>query len=627
MASVTAKKGSFSVRAHVGDFKTLLAFNLASKSDTKNLAGFTMQVEPQGKSPFFILNELQFKTPGDHAQDGAEPARSSINAPIHKFRWVHVPGSFHQGMAPFIGPYTYTVTPRFFDNKQSMMALDPANSVSVTVNVAPFAKGDMELGFTRGWVQSQAFVNHFGQKGLIRPKGNALQFDTSVVAGQNAKGEQFTFVQEFTWSGFTAREKIFAILNAVLADSSLHLDMFAYDLNEPDVVNILLQLAKAGRMRIILDNASLHHNSGLTKPEDQLEKLFNAQAKAPAEIKRGKFGRFAHDKVLIVSKGAGSSTASRVLTGSTNFSVTGMYVNSNHIVVFNDANVATQYLKVFNESWADGVSEAFQNSALAAGPFPINSPNLPRAEITFSPHQPAEVTTILNGMIQRIQQEKTVGSVIGSVLFAVMQIDDKSLDTTPANAAKVKVKKADQNPLFTVLNNLHAEEDIFSYGISDSPGGIFLYKPGQATGVLVTGKPGASLLPPPFNQVPLVAGHQIHHKFVVCGFNGENPVVYCGSSNLANGGEHVNGDNLLAIHDGDVATAFAIEAVALVDHFNFLDSAAQKAKAAKLKPPAPTANLHQAAIDAGWFLSTTDAWAAPFYNPKDLHSMDRQLFG
>jgi hypothetical protein len=99
-----------------------------------------------------------------------------------------------------------------------------------------------------------------------------------------------------------------------------------------------------------------------------------------------------------------------------------------------------------------------------------------------------------------------------------------------------------------------------------------LYPVGKTTGVLVTGKPVNTQLPPPFDQVRNIGGvgHQIHHKFVVCGFNGPDPVVYCGSSNLALGGEQQNGDNLLAIHDGDVATVFALEALALVDHFNTL---------------------------------------------------------
>src|SRR5262249_2305150 len=41
------------------------------------------------------------------------------------------------------------------------------------------------------------------------------------------------------------------------------------------------------------------------------------------------------------------------------------------------------------------------------------------------------------------------------------------------------------------------------------------------------------------------------------------------------GGEQ-NGDDLLAIHDGDVATVFALEALALVDHFHFLNLSARQ---------------------------------------------------
>jgi hypothetical protein len=89
--------------------------------------------------------------------------------------------------------------------------------------------------------------------------------------------------------------------------------------------------------------------------------------------------------------------------------------------------------------------------------------------------------------------------------------------------------------------------------------------------------------PPPFDQVPSPPGHEIHDKLVVCGLNGQDPVVYCGSSNLASGGEAANGDSLLAIHDADVATAFAIEGPGLVDHYNFLDRMADPKKAAPKK--------------------------------------------
>lgn len=97
-------------------------------------------------------------------------------------------------------------------------------------------------------------------------------------------------------------------------------------------------------------------------------------------------------------------------------------------------------------------------------------------------------------------------------------------------------------------------------------------------------------LPAPFDQVPSLPGHEIHDKFVVCGLNGNDPVVYCGSSNLASGGEAENGDNLLAIHDADVATAFAIEALGLVDHYSFLDRMANPKKPKAPKPKAPKQN-------------------------------------
>ncbi len=606
MSSVTNNKGSFSLTAHRGDAKTLLAFNLDKKS-TKNLAGFTIQCQPDGQPGFFVQNELRFETPGDHAQDPKEPATSSINAPIHKFRWVHVPGSVHQGIKPFLGKYTYTVTPRYFDGNQSLQPIDPTLGVSVDVDVVQFEKDGIELGFTRGFTQSQAFVHHFGLKAAIRPKAKELLFDTSQESGVNAAGEHFTFQDEYEWLGFTAREKIFGILNEVLADKTLHLDMFAYDLNEPDVLQILLKLAAQGRIRIILDNATLHHDTKSPKPEDQFEALFTKAAKEGAGILRGMYDRFAHDKVLIVSNAGGPV---KVLTGSTNFSVTGIYVNANHVIVFNDPKVAATYSQVFEQVWKDEAKRGtFQKTDLAGKEFSFSSKATPQTDITFAPHPAAFAQTVLTDLTDRVAKEGKKGKTTGSVLFAVMQMDKGT------------------GPVLPALAKLHTDETIFSFGISDSPNGIFLYKPGTKTGVLVTGKPVSTRLPPPFDQVPGVGiGHQVHHKFVVCGFNGDDPVVYCGSSNLASGGEESNGDNLLAIHDGDVATAFAIEALALVDHFNFLDRFAKAPDAPKDAKTNPPALKQQAAATAGWFLSTTDKWVAPYFDSSDLHFMDRQIF-
>ncbi|MDB5875739.1 MAG: hypothetical protein JWQ07_5181, partial [Ramlibacter sp.] len=242
MSSTTAKNGTFSVIAYRGDAKTLLAFNFADKKSTRNLAGFTIHCQPKGQDGFFIQNNLRFETPADHAQDPKEPATSSINAPIHKFRWLHIPGSIH-GIKPFLGEYTYTVTPRFFENK-SLQPLDPKLSAAVTILVDGFEKKGLELGFTRGFTQSQAFVRHFGLKAKIKPSDAELVFDTSQQSGVNAQGEKFTFRDEYEWLGFTARSKVFDLLNEVLQKPNLSVDVFAYDLNEPDVIDLMLKLGK-----------------------------------------------------------------------------------------------------------------------------------------------------------------------------------------------------------------------------------------------------------------------------------------------------------------------------------------------------------------------------------------------
>jgi hypothetical protein len=607
MSMVQTKNDVVAVTAYPGDAKTLLAFDLVTDAARTGLGGFTIQVQPPGEDPYYVDNHLRLAPSPAHAQIATESPFSTVNAPIHKFRWVHVPGT------PTFGAYTYVVTPRYFTSDGALKPLEASTSVSVSVQVGPFVKGALTLSFTRGYVQSQAFVRHFGDTAQIRPAGDDLIYDTASTARTNGQGATFTYADEYQWLGFTARQRIFDILHEVQADPSLKLDVFAYDLNEPDVVDLLFKLGSAGQARIILDNATLHHRASAPKPEDVFETDFASHAAGESAIKRGKFGRFAHDKVFIVSDQDGPRS---VLTGSTNFSVTGLYVNANHVLVFDDRQVAATYADVFDEAWTTDVKASpFTQSELASKAFSFGGQGeaVPPTSVTFSPHQASFAGEILNGLVDRINAEATVASpAVGTVFFAVMELNGKT-----------------ENPVYTALNNVHTDGNTFSFGISDAPQGISLYPIGQKTGVLVTGKPGATVLPPPFNQVPTIAGHEIHHKFVVCGFNGEDPVVYCGSSNLALGGEQHNGDNLLAIHDADVVTAFTIEALELVDHYNFLDSLSKKATMAPAATPAPTvpADKQQASAAAGWFLGTTDQWTEKYFDPNDLHSVDRQLFG
>ena len=74
-------------------------------------------------------------------------------------------------------------------------------------------------------------------------------------------------------------------------------------------------------------------------------------------------------------------------------------------------------------------------------------------------------------------------------------------------------------------------------------------------------------VPEPFKAEWLgQSGQVIHRKFVVCDFDGKRPLVFCGSSNLAAGGEKSNGDNLITMYNLDVTTRYAVKAIRLHDH-------------------------------------------------------------
>jgi hypothetical protein len=582
-------KNGVSVRAYQGDAMTLLAFDL-DQAKTPNFTGFTIRITPGPRASYFMTNLLTY--PADIRKKNKikpEDANSTLFAPIQKFRWVHVPATFHV-TKPFYGPYKYEVTPRYMVD-DLLQPLDDSLTVAVTIEVSPYQSGDFQIGFARGFVASQAYTNHFGNNSKVRPNKKDLIFDIKAKSGSAKRKkngqdviEDYTFEDQHIWLGWQARARAMEFLDETLADPTLALDVFAFDLDEPIVCGKLLQLAKEGRLRILLDNSKGHvgaDKAGNVMFEDQFETSFRAQAVAPSEILRGRFQALAHSKVFLQKKKA-TNAAVKVLTGSTNFSTNGFYINANHIIIFSNKNVAKVYADVFDASFSADKMRNFKNLNLAKDDHSFTQSQTPKMTIRFSPHTEEVATDFFKTISDRIKAAKT------DVLFAIMKDDSGS---SILDAIKFVRENA---------------QDIFSYGITDTTTTITLYKPHTKRGVLVAGKGGAHILPPPFNKESPVPGIAIHHKFVVVDFKGKNPVVYCGSSNLAFTPEQKNGDNLIEIRDRDAVTVFAIEAIRLVDHFAFRDR----------KDNPKEINLHNG-DDPSWFES--------YYDPEDLHLLEREI--
>jgi phosphatidylserine/phosphatidylglycerophosphate/cardiolipin synthase-like enzyme len=572
-----SSKDGFSFKVYRGAQMTLLTMDLAQQPAAGTFAGFTLEYTGPGMPRTPIKNLLNFA--------GTDAITSSIDSPIQAFKWVHFPGSYSQNPTPF-GNWDYHATPRLFDANKKLLPLDAAKTVTVTIPVGDFSKGDVEIGFTRAFLKSQAYASHYGANTRLQPAGDWL-FDMTKKAGTK-DGHDFTYEQMYAWLGYTARGQIYETLDEALHDNAVEVEMFAYDFKDPGVAQRCLDLAAAGRIRIILDNATLHRTQAgkPTTEEDDFEVRFKAAAAASAEIFRCRFDRYSHCKIIILKK---NGAAFRVLTGSTNFAITGLCVNANHVILFDRPNVAQYYSDVFNNVWQVGKAAPFRTTDFSTKPKKFTGTGFPSTEINFSPHTDTRAAEVLDEITALIQKPSTK-----SVLFAVMEMGDTSTGT-----------------LIRALRDLHKNDSIYTYGVTDnSSGDISLYKPGRKNGLLIDASQARRELPPPFKAEASLPGHAIHHKFVITNFNRSTARVWCGSSNLALGGETQNGDNLICIKDQDVATAFAIEAMRLTDHYNF-----RSVREPDIGPP----NQKPMKLD------DTGAWVNKFFDPNDIRYVERKV--
>jgi phosphatidylserine/phosphatidylglycerophosphate/cardiolipin synthase-like enzyme len=551
--STTVSKDGLTLTVYPGDGAALLGFSLDKNAlQNKNLAGFAIQCIPPTGHPYYLPNRLNYSQPvTSTTTPGQRVWTTSDKAPFQKFHWVHFPPD----VVP--GTFRYRVAARYWQGSD----LTDGPSAEVSVELVPAQPGTFDLGFTRGYLTSQAYATKFGNKD-IRQEPKTLDYATA------------SFEAQYEWLGYHARKTIFRLLQECVADPSVTVDLFAYDLDEPDILKMLEALGP--RLRAFLDNATLHTGQALeVQAHDRLVRSAGA-----ANIKQGHFKRFAHDKIIIQKR---NGSAVKVLTGSANFSVRGLYVQANNVLLFDNPRIADLYEQVFERVFTD--MKGFPTSPQAARwyDFP-NEAGVPSFSVSFAPHTDASVS--LGKVTEALKGAKS------SVLFAVMELGGAG-------------------GVLSTLQQLHTGGSIFSYGITQSDAGFSVYKPGQP-GVLVPFAALDSHVPSTFaKEWRGGPGQVIHDKFIVVDFNDANPVVFTGSSNLAEGGEKSNGDNLLAISDRNVVVAFAVEAIRLVDHYHF--------RAAM-----------QAATDAKpLMLSPSDSpkkWYARDYDPNDIRNVERLLF-
>lgn len=562
-----ANQQGLTVKLWRGERMCLIGMDVDSPED--DFVGFAIEVKDPGGNQFTPLrNRLNFSydKPALKAVNGYRNFVST-EAPFQKFRWVHFPYD------PQDGKYIYRVTKKHMPTDGKLV---DGSSVQLDISLdAETYDNFLDVGFARNFASSQAYADKYGN-------------NPNVIPTDADQGLKFTKLQGdvYSWLGFEAYELIFDFLKEAASDTTIQLDFFAYDLNEPDIVDLLKQVG--GRLRAIIDDSGTHAPS--TSAESQAARILGGSA-GKARVKRMHFQNLQHNKVFIAKR---DGKAFKVLFGSTNFSFRGIYIQANNTLVFRSADAAGLFEQVFDLAFNN--PDSFNKDPISKKWHLVQEPGKPTAHFCFSPHsQPNLSLNPLGGAI-----DQATSSVFFSIAF---------LNQTKSGATREAIDRL-------------MKKDVFSYGISDKAGGLQVNKPDGSVG-LVDFIYLAQNAPEPFkSEWSGGKGIHEHHKFVVTDFSLPSAKVFTGSSNLSPSGEKGNGDNLVMIEDPRVATSYAIEALRVFDHLHFRS----RMQAAKKTTGKKSKTKDELTLQKPTAISGKPAWFEGSYKTGSQKEKDRKLF-
>lgn len=567
----------FTMKLWRGERMCLIGFDV--DNPPPDLVGFAIECRFPGSTDFKpLLNRIAFAydKPTPDAVDGTRKF-SSLQAPFQKFRWVHVPREVTQGTFVYRGRMMHM---------PSDGQLVAGTTIELPIDLDPTSyEGILDVGFTRGFTSSQAFVDRVPAGVDVSAYGKRL----IPSKGKDGLDHPKTETAMYQWLGFEAVAMIFKVLDDVLQQPDATLDVFAYDFNEPDILARMEALGE--RLRIIIDDAGDH--GAADSCETRAAQRLTATA-GPGRVKRTHFNGLQHHKVLIARR---NGQPWQVLCGSTNFSFRGCYVQNNNALLFQQPDVAQLFGQVFDAAFDD--PEHFKANALAQQWHVIDTTIAgttagPRLHFCFSPHASSALS--LDPLGEAIDQASD------AVLFNIAFLNQIT-----------------SGPLYRAISQLY-QRPLFNYGVSDKASGMAVIKP-DGTSAEVDFAYLAKYAPEPFrSEWSGGSGISVHNKFVVVDFNLPSAKVFTGSSNLSVSGEEKNGDHLILIEDQKIAVVYAIQALLIFDHLHFR-SAMQQAFSTSGNHQAPPLLLRKPTAISG-----QPAWFEDYYVAGSQKANDRRLF-
>jgi PLD-like domain len=379
-------------------------------------------------------------------------------------------------------------------------------------------------------------------------------------------------------------------------DNNGHVYAALYELNDPELLAGLKALGK--NCHLILANGAFskkNNNDENSAVRAELEDVVDLHNRLVPQ------GHFAHNKFLVVCDSSKPPKPLKVLSGSTNWTMTGLCTQANNGIVVNDAKLAQYFLDEWNllEKAGDKYPKSLAETNGEAGAAGKNTFEVDGVSITqwfaptdkeedldyarklingakegilflfFNPGvfvpegQPEEKWTLLQNILFR-HHEGTQNYDPGLYMRGVVNQEIAGLTTTSESAPDDETPEEAQpsrpTPHTALDPSAGTPVTLFSGGT----------EPPQRLGY-------ESMVPKNIKDTfhdwsteILGQGVHIHSKVIVLDPFGEHPVVMTGSHNLGLKASSKNDDNLMIIEgNGRLAAAYAASIIAIYQTYRW----------------------------------------------------------
>lgn len=547
-SSIVKSPKGLKVRGVAGTYVVLLAFD-CPKSYRKGLLGFGIQRKDHENDEVIWLRGLKkFDLPDSDEGDDVSTRRH----PIQKFHWgdyTTKPGR------------TYTYTIHAF--KGNPRALEDFEKVEVKVKCElpeNVGKNGHGVHFNRSAAASQAFANRFPSL----PKGD--------VEDPKAR----------TWLSRGLMESLIAFIDAANAGEGLHL--FLYEFAKEEYFEALKGAKARGVKLEILYDAIVKGGKGPSLESKPLINKFGLD-----DVARGRKGsglNISHNKFMVLT-GTDAKPKS-VWTGSTNFTDSGVYAQTNvgHVVV--DSNLAQIYF-----DWHQAVFNAPETSAGVSRKETMKLTSVPASKLSgttlvLSPRTTIEAVTECAKLVSGAKR-----MVCFTAPFALHDDVENALIKAPAQ-------------VFGLLN----KDGVVGKALHDAPNTQL------AAAGAINEKSILEVWQKRLQAESMQhSGVFIHTKIIMVDPLSNNPIVITGSANFSNNSSKNNDENQLFIAgEKEVADVYLGEFMRMFDHYYFRDHVKLMAKEKTKGNP-----------KAG-FLDESDGWTDRFFDGSEREALRLAFF-